>query len=260
MNITRITALVRRHLLLTFRSADRLLNLIYWPLITLIVWGSSFLWIGNQENAPHLLATILTAIILWQVTYRISLEVANNLYEEILSRNIVNLFSTPLCFAEWIVAMIILSIFDTIAIGIISSCMLWMLFNINLFAFGLQTLLCFLVLFISGLSFGFIVSSMFIYWGSGMRDMMHAIVWLIGALSALYSPVAVLPLILQKIAWVLPTTYVFEAVRFFMSTGQFPYYEFMMSGILSIIYCIFGLILFKTAFEISRAKGFARLL
>ena len=112
MNIQRIGALVSRNLQLAFRGFDPLIDLFYWPFFDLIVWGFTSRWV--QSTGQEVSLMWLTGLVLWQACYRANLDVSFNLLGELWSRNIVNLFATPLELNEWIASSLIVGTVNTI--------------------------------------------------------------------------------------------------------------------------------------------------
>ena len=57
--------------------------------------------------------------------------------EELLSRNVVNIFSTPLSLAEWIAAMMVLGLINIFFVIACCSLAIWLLYGINIFILGI---------------------------------------------------------------------------------------------------------------------------
>jgi ABC-2 type transport system permease protein len=68
----RIWGLMYRHLALYRRSWPRLLELAYWPVLNMCIWGftSSFLQARMGNPAVMAGATLLGGVLLWEVTLR----------------------------------------------------------------------------------------------------------------------------------------------------------------------------------------------
>src|SRR5207253_1002954 len=116
---------------------------------------------------------VVFAMILWQVVYRVSLEVANSLMEEIQSRNLVNLFATPVSIYEWVVATLVLGIMNMILITAFGGIMLQLIFSINILQLGWILVLSIFSLLLTGLAVGYVICAIFITWGRAVRDFMH---------------------------------------------------------------------------------------
>src|SRR5581483_8640848 len=105
MKLYRIWAIIQRHFIVISRSIDRMASVFYWPFINIILWGTTGVWLQQKVDAPHLAIILLTSLVLWQIVIRINAETARGVTEELLSHNIVNLFSTPLTFGEWLLGI-----------------------------------------------------------------------------------------------------------------------------------------------------------
>lgn len=259
MNISRINAVVLRHSLITFRSFDRILNIFYWPALNIIIWGITSVWLQRQVDKQHLVALILTGLVFWQIVFRVNLETAKGLFEELINHNLVNLFSTPLKFNEWVVALMFLGIPNMILVFACSAFCAWLLYGLNILAVGWLMLPCMISLLISGWWIGFLICSLLINYGLKAQDFIYIIGWVFAPFSSIYYPVDILPLWVQNVAWKLPMTYIFEVMREALNTGIINYSYLSISFILNFIYLIFSILLFKFAFVCSQNKGLARL-
>lgn len=258
-SIIRIHAILTRHLLLTFRTIDRILNIVYWPAITLVVWGGNLLWMEQQTNNLATTHAVFFSMILWQVVYRVSLEVANCLMEELLSRNLVNLFSTAVSLTEWIIAITLLAIMNMSLIALFGTGLLRYVFGLHISSLGPLLWISLFSLMASGLAIGFLICAIFITWGRAVRDFMHAIVWMVGVFSAMYYPLQVMPKAAQYVASLLPTSYIFESIRITTQSGII-HYDYLLKGLaLNAIYLVISLAVFYSAFRRSKQQGLGRL-
>ena len=76
----RVGALLLRYLLLIRRDYSRVVDLVYWPLIDITVWGlfTFFLW-RAQFQVPNAMAMFLGGAILWNVFLRAAQDVSVSL-------------------------------------------------------------------------------------------------------------------------------------------------------------------------------------
>lgn len=259
MKLHRILAVVRRHYLLTFKRLDRVINVLYWPLLNIVIWGITSVWLQQQIGKSDVVTMILTGLILWQIVFRVNLETAKGLFEELLHHNVVNLFSSPLTLPEWIVAMMILGIINMFLV--IASCSLavWLLYGINIFVLGWSLIPFMLSLLIAGWFIGFFICGLLINWGLKAQDFVFTVGWVFAPFSAIYYPLSVLPPHVQAIGKCLPMTYVFEAMRGVLTTGTLETWYLYRSFALDAIYLALSLTFFSYMFEKSREKGLGRL-
>lgn len=259
MNFSRIKGVFFRYYYNLIKGPNQLSDLFYWPLVDILLWGLTSIWIQRQSHVPDLPLILMTALIFWQVAWRGSIDISINILQEFWHRNLVNLFSTPLKISEWIAGTVLLCLCKltiTIAFG---SLMVYVLYSLNVFTLGWAFLPFAALLLMFGWSLGFLAAGIIIYWG----HQVEMIAWMIGFLfapfSAVFYPVETLPIWAQTISWCLPTTYVFEGMRQILNGHPFPYAYVSYSLILNIVYLFASAFFFRWMFEKSRKKGLARL-
>lgn len=259
MKFHRIWAVFLRYFYM-FAKLDQIADLFYWPAIDIFLWGMTTVWIARHEQGvPNFALIILTGLIFWQITWRGNYEVSVNLLQEFWNRNLVNLFSTPLKITEWVGGIMLVCFFKIGISLLFGSLLVFLLYEMNVFTIGWAFLPFSACLILSGWLIGFIASSIIVYWGQRLQMLAWMMAYLFAPFSAVFYPVKTLPEWGQKIAWCLPTTYVFEGMRDILAYGKFPLEKFCISFGLNILYFILATALFKFMFEKSRAKGLARL-
>jgi ABC-2 type transport system permease protein len=213
----RIGAMLLRHWYLLTSSWPRLLEMVYWPALTLISWGFLQNYIsGNASFFAKAGGTLIGAIILWDILFRGQLGFSMSFLEEMWSRNLGNLMMSPLTPFEFILSLMIMSLIR-LAIGIVPMVvMAAVFFNFNLFGLGLALVAFFCNLIFTSWAVGIIVSGLVVRNGMGAESLAWTLVFILLPLACVYYPVSVLPTWLQWVAWLLPPTYVFEGMRALM--------------------------------------------
>ena len=84
MNFNTISALVLRYLYLYTRSPMRLVELVFWPVVDLVVWGNVTVFIQANSDAKfgEFILFFLGAMILWDIMFRAQQGVAISFLEE----------------------------------------------------------------------------------------------------------------------------------------------------------------------------------
>jgi len=260
MELYRIWALIIRNFIVNFRDFGRIIDFCYWPLLDIIVWGFTSTWIEqSNNNVSQVNLILLSGIVLWHVTFRANFEVSFNLLEELWSRNIINLFSTPLKISEWITAVIMLGVTNGLLANIFGALMVWLLYKISIFSVGLILVPCILSLLFSGLAIGFFTASLLIYWGQKVQKLVWALGWFFAPFSAVFYPLEILPKWICVFARLLPMTYTFEGIRSYVTTGVIPFSYIITSILLSSLYLTFAILFFNYMLNQSKIKGLARL-
>lgn len=260
MELYRVWAITLRHLRHIIHDFSRLTVIFYWPLEEIILWGYSGLWIASDKGTiSHVGLSLLVGAVLWQITVRANYDISLNLLEEIWSFNMSNLFATPLKLSEWILAVILLAMITLGIMIVFLSLVVWILYSFTLIKLGLSLVPILACLFLSGLSIGFFAASLLIYYGVRIEALVWSIGWLFAPFSGIYYSLDVLPVWAQWIARSLPMSYIFDALRILIETGNFPHKQLIMSLELNLIYFGLALLFFKMMFEKSRREGLARL-
>jgi ABC-2 type transport system permease protein len=83
--------------------------------------------------------------------------------------------------------------------------------------------------------------------------------YIIVPFSAIYYPLSILPDWAQQVAKIIPSSYVFEAMRQHIATGNVPADKLLISFALNAVYLILSILLFIYNFKKSKQKGFGRL-
>jgi ABC-2 type transport system permease protein len=211
----RIGAMVRRYWYLLRSSWPRILDLIYWPMLQMLMWGFLQKYL-SQSGGSHFAqagGVLIGALLLWDILFRGQLGFSYSFLEELYSRNLGNLMMSPLRPVELVVTLMIVSIIR-LAIGAIpvSLAAIWF-FDFNVWSLGLALAIFFGNLILTSWSIGIFVNGLLLRNGLGAEGLVWTFMFLLLPLTCVYYPVAVLPHWLQYVAWSLPPTYVFEGMR-----------------------------------------------
>ena len=132
--LSRIGAVLLRHLYLYPSSLSRLMEIFYWPVLDLLVWGFLTIYLSRTPGAvTHWTAFFLGAMILWDILFRSQQAICISFLEEIWSRNLLNLFASPLSPGEFIVATMCLSFVKFLLASVVTVTLAWALYSFNLF-------------------------------------------------------------------------------------------------------------------------------
>ena len=259
MQFHRISAVFWRYLSSSTFEFLRLVDIFYWPIFDIVLWGFTGLWLQNVGSATNVPLILLTGLVFWQVVMRAHMEVSMSFLEELWSQNLINLFATPLSISEWLAAVILLSFVKSLFALFFGALVVWLLYGIFIFSSGLLLIPFFVLLLISGWSLGLIGISILVSAGQRAQSLVWIVCWVLAPFSGVFYPVAVLPVWAQNVAYALPTTYLFEGMRLFITTGSMPVEYWYTSSILAAAYFLLSLLLFLYLFRKSKIQGLARL-
>ncbi|TAK07494.1 MAG: ABC transporter permease [Candidatus Manganitrophaceae bacterium] len=256
MKLHRVTALVLRHLYLYQRSLPRMTEVLFWPLIDLLLWGFVTLYLQRfQANLPKFVTFFLGALILWDILYRAQQGISVSFLEEVWSKNLLNLFVTPMRPSEFLAALLTISIAKLLTAGLASAFLAWLFYSFNLFVLGLSLIPFVLNLALMGWAIGIITMASILLYGQEAEVMAWGLAFLVQPVSAVFYPVSVMPAWVQPIAWMMPSSHVFEGMRAVVETGAFPVEELVKAFILNLFYLSLALSFFYRNLRVVKEKG-----
>ena len=256
MSWNKIFALSLRHIYLIKGSFPRILDLIYWPTIQIFLWGfiSKFFTL-NSSYFENTVGIILSAAILYDFLFRSSISYNMMFLEEIWSRNFTNLFIAPIKISEIISALTFTAIFRTL-IGLIPAALLAIpLFGVSIFKIGIPLILLLTTLYIFGVTLGLLVTSGLVRFGPSFENIAWASLFFLAPLGCIYYPIDILPEWLQIIAKLLPLVHIFEEMRNILIHDILNYSQIFKAIIISLIYFIFGIVIFYLSYEGAKNRG-----
>ena len=255
-SLRRVFALVLRYVYLLMGSWPRLLELAYWPSVQIILWGFISKYFVSQTSwAGQAAGMLLAAVLLWDILFRGQLGYTISFMEELWSRNLGQLFISPLRPYEMVLSLTVTSLIRTL-IGVIPAALLAIpLYGFSVFDLGLPLIAFFANLMIAGWALGLLVTALLLRVGLGAESVAWMAMFLIAPISAIYYPVSVLPEWLQPLAWSLPPAYVFEGMRAILFDGTFRVDLLIGAVLLNIVYFIVGGLAFTLSFRLARRQG-----
>ncbi|MBI3609887.1 MAG: ABC transporter permease [Nitrospirae bacterium] len=256
MKLHRILALVNRHLMLYKRSPQRMMEIVYWPLLDLLVWGFITMYLARyKEGLPAFVTFFLGALILWDILFRAQQGICISFLEEIWSRNLLNLFVSPLRTGEFLASTMLVSIIKVIGAAIMTIGLAYLLYSFNLFMIGLSLVPFVINLIVTGWAIGIFTTAIILRYGQEAEVMAWGLAFLFQPVSAVFYPVSVLPPFMQVIANGIPAAHVFEGMRAVIETKGFPLNELIWAAGLNVIYLACAILFFNGMFRIVKVKG-----
>ena len=260
MKLHRILAISYRHLSEFKRDFNRVSVVFYWPAIDILLFGYVSLWLAKsgagQANEPIIL---LTNTVLWQVVNRSSLGLSLDLLEELWTKNIANIFASPLTLPEWFTGVLIecwiLNLFLLTYCGSLA----FAVYGVNILMLGWWLAAAIFLAFLTGLVMGLFATSCVLVWGRRVQSIVWMLGWGFSVISGAFYPLAILPPWLQKTATYFPFKSAFISIRTLIETGQQPWHEFTTGLMLNGMYLVLGFVLFASAFRYSKRNSLERL-
>ena len=179
--------------------------------------------------------TLLGAVLLWDFFTRVMQGVTMAFFEDVWSRNFLNLFGSPLLISEYIAGLILSSIWTSV-IG------LTVMVVLAKGVFGLLSCLrllfipFFSLLFLFGIALGVFASAAVLRMGPAAEWLVWPIPAMLSPFAGVFYPLSILPSWMQWIGRALPASYVFEGMRTILAGGAVPQFDLLIGTSLALLY------------------------
>ena len=255
--LRRIWGLMYRHLTLFRRSWPRLLDLAYWPVLQMTIWGftSRFFAARIGNHGALTIGMLLGGVILWETALRSHLGFAVTFMEEIWSRNLGHIFVSPLRPWELLAALVGMSVVRML-LGVLPAAVLAaLLYHFNILTVGPVLILFAINLILMGWWIALGCISLILSQGGGAESLVWSMLIGLAPIAAVYYPVAVLPHWLQYVALSLPAAHVFEGLRAAIGQGVIRWDHLGWALGLNCVWMTASMLLFTQQFHVARRNG-----
>ncbi len=244
MKFYRVSALMLKYWYITINRLDRIFDIVYWPVINLFLWGFTTFFVQSLTDTK-IIGYFIGGAILWVFVWRSTQDISVYILEDFWSRNLYNLFVTPIRSSELILSVILFGLIRSVLTFFLLVLIAIVLYSFNLFTIGvLPVVLLTVSLILTGWALGLFISSMIFRYGMRIQVFAWSLPFLLQPFSCIFYPLSALPPIAQKIALMLPTTYIFESFRAMLDNGVILWNYIVISYILNIIAIVIASILF----------------
>lgn len=232
----RVFAIVLRQVYLLRGSPARVLPLFAWVAIDIVLWGFITRYL-NALAAPRFdfVPLLLGAVLLWDFFARVMQGVTMAFFEDVWSRNFLNVFATPLTIAEYVSGLVLASI-GTSAVGLLVMVLLaTAAFGLSFLGYGLVIVPALLVLFLFGIALGIAGCAIVLRLGPAAEWLIWPIPAVLSPFAGVFYPVATLPVWMRVVSWALAPSYVFEALRALLSGGAVSWPALGFAALLAVL-------------------------
>lgn len=245
MSPRRTAAIVLRHVYLIRGSAARLLPLVVWVAVDMVLWGFITRYLNAVTAAGiDFVPVLLGAVLLWDFFIRVMQGVTMVFFEDVWSRNFLNLFATPLTLPEYLGGLVLSSI-ATSTIGLaVMLALATAVFGLSFAAYGALILPVLLVLFLFGIALGILGSAIVLRLGPAAEWFVWPIPALVSPFAGVFYPLDTLPAWMQAVGRLLPPSYVFEGMRGVVAGGGFPAAWALWGGGLAVAYVVLACLVY----------------
>ena len=256
MRASRIQAIVLRQVYLLRGSPVRLLPMIAWVAIDIVLWGFITRYL-NAVAGPrfNFVPAILGAVLLWDFLGRVMQGTTTAFFEDVWSRNFLNLFATPLTVAEYFSGLVITGV-GTSLLGLAAMLILaTTVFGLSFLVYGAALVPFVLVLFLSGIALGIVGAAIVLRFGPASEWLIWPIPTVISPFVGVFYPLSTLPHWMQAVARFLPPSYVFEGMRAILAGKAAAWPQLAAAAGLVLLYLVLAFLLFSRVYRYAMRTG-----
>ena len=255
MRLSRALAVVERQLYLMRGSPARVVPLFGFVVIDIVLWGFITRYLNGVVTGMNFVTSLLGAVVLWDFCVRVLHGVTMAFFEDVWSRNFLNVFASPLSVSEYLAGQVVSSLF-TSTVGLVAMILLaTLVFGVPFAAYGVMVIPFLLVLFLFGIAMGIVGASCVLRWGPAAEWFVWPIPAIIAPFAGVFYPISTLPAWMHSIARVLPPSYVFESLRAIVTGGRFQAMSLVAGGGLAVGYVVSASWLFTRVYRHAVRSG-----
>jgi ABC-2 type transport system permease protein len=237
MSLGRTLAVVLRQAYLIRGSFSRMFPLFAWVGIDMILWGFITRYLNSvAASGFNFVPTLLGAVLLWDFLVRVMQGVTMAFFEDVWSRNFLNIFATPLTIADYLGGLVLSSV-ATSSVGLaIMLALATTIFGLSFLSYGIMIVPYLMILFLCGIALGIVSSAAVLRLGPAAEWFIWPLPALISPFAGVFYPIATLPKWMQLISTALPPSYVFEGMRAVVAGHRAPLDSALWGGGLAVLY------------------------
>lgn len=259
MNWKRIEAIVIRNMYLYKRSIPRLMDVFFWPVLEIVLWGFLSVYLsGLKITGVNIITVLIGAIIFWEFLNQSQKAISIAFLEEVWEKNFLNIFVTPISFWEFLISTVFVGLVRIFLVSIVMGVLALVFYHFNLLSIGFLLIPFVANLLLFGWVMGIFTTSIILRYGTSAQILAWGLIAVIQPFSAVFYPVSALPEYLHWISYMIPTTYVFEGMRHVLTNSAPAYFDILFAFITNICFLVLVLMFFNKMFK--KVKEMGRLL
>jgi ABC-2 type transport system permease protein len=239
ISLRRVFALVLRQFYLYRGSVARLMPVFMWSFLDMVLWGFMSRYLNRIAGpAYNFVPALLGAVLLWDFFSRVMQGVTTAFFEDVWSRNFLNIFASPLSVSEYVSGLVISSI-ATSAIGLVVMLIVATLaFGLSFLSYGIALFPFLLVLFLFGIAMGVFGSSLVLRLGPAAEWFIWPIPAMVSPFAGVFYPLSTLPAWMRAIARIIPPSYVLESTRAIAAGQPADFGALAIAAALAVLYVL----------------------
>jgi len=256
MSRMRIGAVVLRIFYLYRGSPQRVFPMLVWVAVDILVWGFLTRYLNSVAQAKvNFVPMLLGAVLLWDFLTRVMQGVTMALFEDVWSRNFLNIFATPLRTSEYLAGLVAAAISTSLLSLVVMVVFARAAFGLSFLIYGVALAPFLLVLFLTGIALGIAAAAIVLRLGPASEWLIWPIPMIVSPFAGVFYPVDILPAWMQAIAMILPPAQVFEGMRTVVAGGEPPWERLAAGGGLALAYLLLACLLFAAVHRVAIRNG-----
>lgn len=239
MSAERIGAIVLRQLYLMRGSPARVLPLFVWVAIDIVLWGFITRYLNTVSGSGlNFVPRLLGAVLLWDFFTRVMQGVTMAFFEDVWSRNFLNVFASPLSIPEYICGLVATSLATSVVGLVVMLALAGVVFDLSYFVYGILLVPFLLVLLLFGIALGIFGIALVLRMGPASEWLIWPIPALLSPFAGVFYPLSTLPVWMQYVGHLLPASYVFEGMRAVISGHHVAIGQLAWGAGLAVLYIL----------------------
>ena len=256
MNPSRVWAVVLRQLYLYRGSPQRVFPMFVWVAVDILLWGFITRYLNQVSHSGfNFVPALLGAVLLWDFLTRVMQGVTTAFFEDVWSRNFLNIFATPMRTSEYLAGLVIVGVASSIIGLIVMLVLARFAFGLSFLSYGLALAPYLMVLFLTGIALGIVGAATVLRLGPASEWLIWPIPTLLSPFAGVFYPISVLPGWMQAISRGLPPSYVFDGMRAIVAGQPAPWDHLMIGGGLAVLYLILACLYFTSVYRYAIRTG-----
>ena len=252
MRASRIKAMMYRDFIIFRNVKWKFVQFLYFPIATVLIWGLFAVFVKDLAAEAGLMVLVIN--VFWQFANLAQSNINTQMMEDIWSGSFKPVLVSGVTEMEYIVSRI-LSCSITASVVVALMLLIGTPFGLGAYysnwaVFGYLIVLS----LISSIALSILVTAMIIMLGREYGFLSWSALHVFILFSAPFYPVSIFPGFLQQVAWLMPFTSIFEAVRG-LTTGNIEAGLLISGGIISFGYLIASFPIYLWVFRKARKKG-----
>ena len=256
MSITRTLAVVLRQAYLIRGSFSRMFPLFAWVAIDMVLWGFITRYLNSVSSSGFdFVPALLGAVLLWDFLVRVMQGVTMAFFEDVWSRNFLNIFASPLTIADYLGGLVLSSV-ATSSVGLaIMLALATTIFGLSFLAYGIMLVPYLVILFLCGIALGIVSCAAVLRMGPAAEWFIWPLPAVISPFAGVFYPIATLPAWMQYVSALLPPSYVFEGMRAVVAGDRVSLGSALWGGGLAVFYLLAACWFFSRTYRYAVRSG-----